>query len=721
MKPPVRLALRKTRSHIPQLLGLILLLTVGSCFFITLFTIHLRYEETAEQYFIDQRYADVTLYGAFGSESVRLLTDAGGTVRGRTVRDYRAGERVFRAVSLTDGINVPYIYEGRVPEDGTECLLLKRSAEAMGIQTGGVITLEGRELTVTGLAASPEYIYMVQNERAVMAQAETFGVLFVTDSFSGYNEILILGESPAVPPDGTERIVTREEQPNYLLYRSDLDEIKTFAAIFPLVFAALIAVVIYVMLTRAVQKDRKQIGTLKALGVTDRRIIGIYLSQYCLSAFAGALAGGIVTIPVSGVIIDIFSAMFEVPALSFAFYPSLWAGAVFVAVLLCALSGLIALFSILPMLPAVALRLRAPKGGKVRFSWRRASFNTRYALKNALRNKGRFAAVALGMCGSCALLSFSLGFYDSIGHTLNTHFQDFTAYDVAISFDPVPLGTEIPAQDLLTRAQKALVLPALVNGENLTLTVAEDGFDMVNIPASALRNGVIIPAYFAEQWDTEAGDMLEINGHPAVVSAVVPQHFGLSLHTGYEYMQSAGAEIPPVYNTVYAETDDIGSLGAYLEDNGIEYMTISDYDTSFRTIMETMSILIWFMIACAVILGFTVLYAVGLINLSAREYEYMFMGVMGYPQKSILAAHIKETTLQLILALPLGFVLGGVLLNSIKGEFSGSHFVIAALIRPQSYALSALAVAAITAIMAVVAYRHIGGLDIVEGLKAQEG
>ena len=65
-----------------------------------------------------------------------------------------------------------------------------------------------------------------------------------------------------------------------------------------------------------------------------------------------------------------------------------------------------------------------------------------------------------------------------------------------------------------------------------------------------------------------------------------------------------------------------------------------------------MSVLIWFLISCAVALGFTVLYSVGLINLSAREYEYMFMGVMGYPHKSIIMAHAKETVLQLRVACP---------------------------------------------------------------------
>jgi len=151
---------------------------------------------------------------------------------------------------------------------------------------------------------------------------------------------------------------------------------------------------------------------------------------------------------------------------------------------------------------------------------------------------------------------------------------------------------------------------------------------------------------------------------------------------------------------------DTAALTDYLEANGIDFVTIEDDKTSFDSIMESMEVLIWFMIACAVLLGFTVLYSVGLINLSAREYEYMFMGVMGYPHKSILTAHAKETVLQLVLAIPLGFLFGNLLLELIKDEFSGSSFVVAAAIYPQSYIISAVSVVGVTAIMGLVTSRH---------------
>lgn len=731
----LRLLTRKTRSHIPQLMGLMLLLMVGVCFFITLFTIVQRYEETAEQYFVDNAYADVTFYGAFDDESVKTISEQQGTILagGRVVRDFRVGDMVFRAISLTDGLNTPYIYDGRMPEIDNECVLLRRNAVAMGLSIGDTITLGKTAMTITGLAASPEYIYMVQNERTMMAQPDHFAAVYVTKGFypAGYNEIIAITDSRfsvdmASEAIGAFQTILRDDQLNHSLYRSDLEEISSFAYIFPFIFAVLIAVVIYVMLSRAIQKDRKQIGILKALGMPDGKIIRIYLSQFCIAALIGGLLGCFLATLVSDIIIGIFSSMFEVPTLSFSFYPYLWAGAIVTAVTLCAVSGLIALLSILPLLPAHAMRPRVPKGGRrlsierANFLWKRFSFNTRYALKNSLRNKGRFFAVVLGMCGSCALLVFSLGFYNSIGNTQDQYFNGFANYDVIISFDPLPLASRHPAMEQVDSGYKALVMPARINGENYTLAVVEQGFDMVNIPFQELQNGIILPDYFARQWNVKTGDTFEMNGYTAAISAITPQYLGLTLYTSFNYINTITDELPPVYNAVYARSGDITGLTSFLEDRNIDFATIDDDSTSFHSIMKSMSVLIWFMIACSVVLGFTVLYSVGLINLSAREYEYMFMGVMGYPHKAIMSAHIKETLIQLVIAVPLGLLAGNLLLESVKGEFSGSSFVISSTIFPLSYVMSALAVICVSAVMSTVTSRHINKLDIVEGLKARD-
>ncbi len=735
-KTILRLIFRKMRGHLPQLIGMALLVLVGTAFFVTLYTIYLSYDGHAEKFFESQGYADVTYYGRFDDGDVKYVTQQKDikAAQGRSVKDYKDGDVTLRVISLSHGINEPYIYEGSYPQNDGECLLIKKHAEAKDIGIGGTLTVDGRSLRVTGIAGSPEYVYLVENERAMMAQSDRFGVVFVPRSFfgEGYNEIVVSGDvTKEAAGDmgeqlGAQRTVVQADQLNHTLYHEDLDQIRTFAYVFPFVFALLIVMIIYVMLKRAVAMESRQIGIYKALGMQGGTILLIYMAQAGFMAFIGAVLGCVAASLLCDTIIGFFSTMFEVPGLTFVFYPGLWLGIIAVCTAVCMGSALLSVRSVLKPLPAYLMRPKMPSGGKqimlekAPAFWKRLSFNTRYALKSTLRNKGRFLAVMLGICGSCALLTFAFGFFNSAEHTQTAYFNDFARYDALIEFEPIPLEAEHPASKSLDSINKALVTPVTVDDKEYRLYVVEDDFDMQAVDTKSLENGVVIPEYFSEEWNVREGDTLEIDGVDVKIAGLSAQSFGLSLYTSYAYAERVFSDFPPVYNVIFARDSDMGDLETLSRDYGFEYSTLEDDKASFASVMESLNTLIWFMLACAVILGLTVLYSVGLMNLSAREYEYMFMGVMGYSLKSIMFAHVKETVLQLIPAIPAGFLLGNALLGAVKTEFSGDSFVLSAAIFPQSYLITGVIVIVMAAFIAFLSGRRIGRLDIVEGLKIRD-
>ncbi|MGE5614704.1 MAG: ABC transporter permease [Bacillota bacterium] len=728
-----RLMFRKMRHNLPQLIGICLLVMVGATFFVTLYTIYLSYDDHANQLFRNQGYADVTYYGSFSEDDVAAVASRKGIRRaqGRVVQDFREGDAMLRAVSLTDGINMPYLYEGVMPTASNECAVISKHARARGIGAGDTLVLDGRSLRVTAIAASPEYVYMVRNERALMAEPDSFGVVYVTkDFFDGkYNEIVALGDIQKDAAEklgetlGATRTVMQDDQLNKVLFREDLKQIRTFAYIFPLIFALLIIMIVYVMIKRTITLERRQIGIYKALGVTGGRLVFIYVAQTALMAMLGAILGCIAAALLCDTIIGFFSTMFEVPGLAFVFYPVLWGCVILAHMALSVFSVLISVRSVLQPTPAQLMRPRMPSGGKrillekATFFWNRLSFNTRYAFKSALRNKGRFLAVLLGMCGSCALLTFALGFFNSVKYTQKAYFDDFANYDILIGIGPIPLEVTHPAEKSLDEVNRALVLPVRIDGEEYPLYVVEESFDMQHIDTQRIKDGVVIPAHFSKKWNAEAGDMLRINDAMVRVAGVFEQNFGLSLYTSYDYAREILPDFKPVYNVIFARGADIGEIRALSREQGFDYSTLEDDKTSFASVMESLSTLVWFMLACAVILGLTVLYSVGLMNLSAREYEYMFMGVMGYSLKSIMVAHIKETVMQLVIALPVGFALGYGILNIVKTAFSGDNFVLSSAIYPESYAYAGVIVIMMSAVIAVISGFHINRLDIVEGLK----
>lgn len=735
-KSVYRLICRKMRANLPQFLGMGLLVLIGVAFFVTLYTIYLSYEENTQRLFASQRYADVTFYGSFDEDDVTAVLEQKGIefAQGRRVQDYKDDGVTLRLISLTGAINAPHLYEGSLPRDFNECLLLKKYAQARGIKPGDTVTVDGKTLRVTGIAASPEYVYMVQNEQTPMAQSDRFGVVYVPAGFFDlpYNEIVAAGPIEAASAGAAgkridaAKTVPQADQINYNMYLEDLDQIRTFAYIFPLVFALLIVMILYVMLKKTIAKERRQIGVYKALGTEGGKIIFIYVAQAGLTALIGAVAGCVAAMLLCDTIIGFFSVMFEVPGLAFAFYPTLWAGAILISLTVCILSALVSVWGVLNPLPAELLRARLPLGGKrlllekVPFLWNRFSFNTRYALKGTFRNKGRFFAVVLGMCGSCALLTFAFGFFNSVEYTQKAYFEDFTRYDVRMEFEPLPLAMEHPVAEQLDRINKALIMPVKIGHAEYPLIVVENDFNMLDIEPSLLKDGVIIPAYHAEQWGVRRGDRLKINDTDAEVVGLSEQSFALALYTSYDYAKNMSPGFPSVYNVIFAQDQDLKDLEDWSRQYGFGYSTLEDARTSFASIMESLNTLIWFMLACAVILGLTVLYSVGLMNLSSREYEYMFMGVMGYPLKSIMLSHIKETVLQLLIAIPAGFLSGYGILNVVKAEFSGDNFVIATAIFSQSYLFAGAMVAVMAAFMVFVSARHIDRLDIVEGLKVRD-
>ena len=130
--------------------------------------------------------------------------------------------------------------------------------------------------------------------------------------------------------------------------------------------------------------------------------------------------------------------------------------------------------------------------------------------KSTLRNKGLFFAVVLGICGSCALLTFAFGFFDSAEYTQRAYFDDFARYDALLEFKPIPLTAEHPVAERLDKVNKALMIPVRIDGEQYRLIVVENDFDMKNIEAHRLKDGVIIPAYYAGKWGVRVGDKIRI-------------------------------------------------------------------------------------------------------------------------------------------------------------------------------------------------------------------
>ncbi|MGG5318055.1 ABC transporter permease [Enterococcus sp. AZ072] len=731
MRTSMKYMFRKMKNHFGQLLGMGLLILIASLFFSTLFSFKDTYEQTTKNYFASYHYADVTLQGKFQDNDIAALKNDlnASNVEGRWVHDVKKDDLTTRLISQTQTTNQLKLEKGRLAKTKDECAVISQYARMNKTQLGDTLIAGDQILKVVGIVSSPEYVYYVQNARTMIADKENFAIAFVSEDFSPvYNQILLRNDQ-RISEKQVKKIVAYEaftrqtDQINYQMFEGDLDQFVSFAYIFPTIFWLLSFGIIFILLRRTILKEHKQIGVMKALGRNNWGIIKIYTFQFVLMGLLSSIAGCLLSLPVSKWLLTIFASMIEVPDLTADFNPLYWLITIGVSTIGCWIFSILSMLDILREYPYTSMSPRVPKiSAKRRNSkvWKYVSFNTRYAFKTSLRNKGRFFLMILGIAASAALLVFSFGFNDSLKEVTNQYFRTFASYDLIIESQPQQLTDDLVEDTLIQKEDKALQMVTKVNGEEYSLIILDGQVDTLELADEMLREGIIIPEYYAEKWQVTVGDTIKIDDRSVKVSCILPLGMGLSIFTSYDYAESIFDDLPRVYNTLYVQSDRPEKLEQHLKNQNMVFTTANNDREMFRSLLDNMGILIIFLIICSVILGITVIMCMNLMNLTVREFEYMFMNIMGYSKRRILSAIGKETLLQLILAIPLGFFLGYQLLQAIKGEFSQNTFALYPIVSLKSYLISTTIVFLMGSTRILLSNRYIEKLDIVEGLKVQE-
>ncbi len=775
MKIQNKFLLRKIKNQLPQLISAALIIAIGVGFFVTLKTVLYQYQKMSEIYYEEYSLADYTIYGVEidvnDVEKVRQI-DGIKAAEGRVMADYVSGDTTLRTFSVPIKeplINKTYFYEGNHIKKDSECLLLKKYADVNELKIGDNIELkiqnEIHNFTITGLVATPEFVYLAQSESVPMADPLAFGVVYISENYFkdrlniGYNQINVMLHREVDSAEVTKQIkeslkpkkvlydLFKDQQISYKMYIEDHNQINSFAYIFPFIFFIIAAMIIYVLQKRNIVRERKQIGILKAMGLSNIKIVGIYTKYAIVVAVLGSLAGCLFSIVLGDYILDIFGEMFDIPELIFTVYLGLWVIGFIIALVVCVVSNFVGIKKVLKIKPAEAMNAEKPKKGKkillenIKPLWNRLSFNTRYSLKTSLRNKGRFFAVVFGMAVSVALAVFALGFNDSFNYLINTHYNDFVKYDLMVNIKAVPLEREIEIIRLpgVQTYFKSTILPVKIEKENqkldYPLLIMEDGFDMLNLKNEAgekinLKDGIALPSYVANKLGVNKGDKVKLSSFGSYfddieveVRDTTLQASSFYIYANYDFIEKEFEINNMLYNTIFIKTDkDVKELSQRINDGEEVISTTSkeqDKNTMLK-ILETMSFMIQILIIFAIMLGIIVLYAVGIINLTARSYEFIVLKVMGYGTIDIMIAYVKEIFFQIVIAVPFGFLLGNLILQGIKGEFSNDSFVLIPHIYNKSYLLATLLLVIISSIVLLLSIKTINRLDIVEGLKTRE-
>ncbi len=552
--------------------------------------------------------------------------------------------------------------------------------------------------------------------------------------------------------DCTWYVLDRSTNLGFAGYESDAENMGNLAAIFPLIFFLVAALVCLTTMTRMVEEQRTTIGGLKALGYSKADIARKYVGYGLIASLGGSILGviiGCTIIPL--IIISCWQIMYSIPEVHYAFCPLTYVLSAGAAVLVIVGTVLSATLTTLRATPATLMRQKTPKAGKrvllerIPPLWNRLSFTKKVTVRNLFRYKKRFWMTIIGISGCTALIVTGFGLRDSIDNVLNIQYDQLNLYDAYAVLDEADedeLAALLDGDELV--AGYILVHQGTVDLENGT-TIS--GYYMVYDDAEAITefmvfrdrqtgqtveltdSGVYVGEKLCELLDLQVGDTLILSGDERVsvtVAGVVENHvqnYVYMTQTCYESLYGERAEHNEVLISYVDDNEATESaVSATLLDAGV-ISSISQITAMRDSLNESFKVInyaVLIVIVSAAALAFVVLFNLSNINITERKRELATLKVLGFHNREMSDYVLRENVILTILGILLGLVLGKGLHAFLVRTVEVEMIMFSRNAEPTSYLLAALLTAAFAVIVNIIAGHALHKIDMVESLKSVE-
>ena len=782
-----KLLLRKINKQLAIFISAVFIVALAVLFFVAVKTVYRDFKLSAENYFEDNLLDDLVLFGIFSEDDIKTIKDINGVERAEGKHRFQGKiekieseteaeeekenkESIDAIIYGTDDkytrINKPYVYKGKYILETNEITINKNFADARSLEIGDEIELNFNNKTETFIIASlvsyPNYVFLFKDGASTVSKPEDFAVVEINEEhfkYIPYNSIYIKYKENVnrVNIENLIRIklkqkifyfTDREQSVNYVNYEQTLLQIDSFSYICPSILLLMAILLLYIIQRRNVAVERKQIGIMKAIGLTDASIMYMYIKYSFLVSFFGILLAFISAKIILPSIFEQLIKIFDMPNFTYNTYFDLWIIAGAIILFVCILSNLLAAISILKLNPAQSMRGEPPKGGGKNFIenlslWNKFSFNTRYAMKNASRSITRYFASLWGMFAAISMTIFAQGFNNSFDYFLSTLYQKFALYDIKAAINPTKWeeDSEIITNDIIKSYDKAAIYQSRIypafksDSENLYIPtlIYKDNFSSLDIPENDNpEETIMLPKYLADKLNIKENDYIGIELYTlgnSVSRIVKCGKFVEQQGMFFVYMDKKFAEeefdISDDYNNIFftkkenVSDEDIKEILDDSEDISY-YSFVNDEYTANKNQIATIYLLVQILIFIAFLLGATSLYGVGVITLATRRYEFTLLKVMGYTTKEIMIASLKETITQIIIAIPTGIAAGYGILYLVKKPFSSKLFSFVPHIYDESYIYAILLLITAIFLVSIMSAHYVNKLDMVEGLKDRE-
>lgn len=543
-------------------------------------------------------------------------------------------------------------------------------------------------------------------------------------------------------------------------YGENADRIKGISRIFPVFFFALALLISLTTMSRMVDENRTQIGTMKALGYSNLGISFKYFTYAFIATIIGSILGlfiGFWLFPT--IIVNAYGVQYQLPDAQLDFYTGIALLSVIGAILATGIATLVSLWSLLKNNAAILLRPKAPKSGqrilleRIDWFWENISFIHKVSIRNLFRYKGRMFMTIVGVAGGMALMLTGFGLSDSLQGVGEFQYNRIMEYDVMSVIDTEAddsaiqdVETEIEnadiTQDFIRASMDALTIEANGDTHNLNIMAPEnpdDLTDYINLVDSETEefidlpeDSAIITQKIAELGDISVGDEITVENiegeeFQVEIGAIVQNYVNHNLYMAPSYYETVFGEQPEFgmrlikYDgQVSAEEesqfedqliDQEGNMAVVLQSDNLQ--AVEDSLVS----METVTVVL---VISAGILAFVVLYNLTNINVSERIKELSTIKVLGFYDKEVTQYVYRETFTLTILGIIIGLLVGIILHRYILTTVELDFIMFRREMHWSSYLYASGLMAIFSILVMIFMHFKLKKVDMVEALKAND-
>lgn len=558
-------------------------------------------------------------------------------------------------------------------------------------------------------------------------------------------------------------IDTRREIPGsegYRIYSSVSNIVDSLADIFPIFLYFVAALVTLTTMTRFVDEERINSGTLKALGYANKDIV----KKFTVYGFAASMTGAVIGIAAGHILLptivyNAYGHSFTYPHIELHFYPVISVIAILLAFLCAVIPAFIVANRELQEKPSALLQPKPPKAGskifleRIRPLWNKMSFTHKVTARNIFRYKKRMLMTVFGVCGSVTLIFAGFSVQHSVSGIKECQFGEIMKYDlIAAQNDGITDKQQNEINQLLNsdsirrhmpihyeavtkiagnnedKQEIKLIVPqdADALSEYITLTARGSGKQIKLTP-----NGCVISERLAKLLNVRVGDSFtltdaENNQQTVTVSDITEMYVGHFIFMSSEYYESAlskdfsqNAHIITLKDRTTENAKTQASL--FMELNGVKGVVqnttmMGQIDTIVKSLNRIMDILI----VVAMLLAIVILYNLNNINVSERIRELSTIKVLGFYNNEVTLYIYRETILLTLLGILVGYGFGDILFRYIITVVPPDEVMFNPALGAKAFIIPVIVVSLITLVLGLMVNRRLKCVDMLEALKSVE-